>query len=103
SDISTSYLLREEAACLLGTDRNGNAGDGTSTGCQFFTSLVERTGVDEVNDDEIDNYLSYPFNQSMLETSGIDARWRYQLDTDRRGEFNFGLGWTHVLKLEEQE
>ncbi|TYT27438.1 TonB-dependent receptor plug domain-containing protein [Luteimonas viscosa] len=103
SDISTSYLLREEAACLLGTDRDGNPVDGSSTSCQFFTSLVERTGVDEVNDDEIDNYLSYPFNQSMLETSGIDARWRYQLDTDRMGEFNFGLGWTHVLELEEQE
>jgi iron complex outermembrane receptor protein len=103
SDISTSYLLREEAACLLGTDRNGNPVDSGSSSCQFFTGLVERTGVDEVNDDEIDNYLSFPFNQSMLETSGIDAKWRYQLDTDRMGDFNFGLGWTHVLKLDEQE
>ena len=103
SDISTGYLLREEAACLLGTDRSGNTVDGNSAACQFFTSLVTRTGVDQVNDDEIDSYLSYPFNQSMLRTSGVDARWRYRLDTDRLGEFNFGLGWTHVLKLEEEE
>jgi len=103
SDISTSYLMREEAACLLGTDRNGNTVDGNSSACQFFTSLVTRTGVDAINDDEIDSYLSFPFNQSMLETSGIDAKWRYQLDTDRLGNFNFGLGWTHVLKLEEEE
>ena len=103
SDISTSYLLREEAACLLGTDRGGASVDGNSAACQFFTGLVERAGVDQVNDDEIDSYLSYPFNQSMLETSGIDARWRYRLDTDRRGDFNFILGWTHVLKLKEQE
>ena len=103
SDISTSYLLREEAACLLGTDRGGNTVDGNSPSCQFFTGLVTRTGVDQVNDDEIDSYLSFPFNQSMLETSGIDARWRYQLDTDRWGDFNFGVGWTHVLKLEEEE
>ena len=103
SDISTSYLMREEAACLLGTDRNGNTVDGNSDACSFFTSLVTRTGVDAINDDEIDSYLSFPFNQSMLETSGIDAKWRYQLDTDRMGDFNFGLGWTHVLKLEEEE
>ncbi|MEJ1098651.1 MULTISPECIES: TonB-dependent receptor [unclassified Pseudoxanthomonas] len=103
NDIAPSYLLREEAACLLGTDRNGNVVDGNSSSCQFFTGLVTRLGVDQINDDEIDSYLSFPFNQSMLETSGIDARWRYQLDTDRLGQFNFGIGWTHVLKLEEQE
>ncbi len=103
SDISTSYLMREEAACLLGTDRNGNTVDRNSGPCQFFTSLVTRTGVDAINDDEIDSYLSFPFNQSVLETSGIDAKWGYQLDTDRVGNFNFGLGWTHVLKLEEEE
>ncbi|WAC63554.1 TonB-dependent receptor [Pseudoxanthomonas sp. SL93] len=103
SDIAPSYLLREEAACLLGTDRNGNVVDGNSSSCEFFTSLVTRLGVDQINDDEIDSYLSYPFNQSMLETSGIDAKWRYALDTDRLGQFNFGIGWTHVLKLEEQE
>ena len=103
SDIAPSYLLREEAACLLGTDRDGNTVDGNSSSCQFFTDLVTRLGVDQINDDEIDSYLSYPFNQSMLETSGLDARWRYRLDTDRLGQFNFGVGWTHVLKLEEQE
>jgi iron complex outermembrane recepter protein len=103
SDISTNYLMREEAACLLGTDRNGASVDGSSSSCQFFTSLVDRLGVDEINDDEIDSYLSFPFNQSMLETSGIDAKWRYKWDTDRFGDFNFGVGWTHVLKMEEEE
>lgn len=103
SDINTSYLLREEAACRLGTDRDGNPVDSGSASCQFFEGLVTRTGVDSINDDEIDSYLSYPFNQAMLKTNGIDARWRYRLDTDRMGLFNFGLSWTHVLKLEEQE
>lgn len=103
NDIATDYLFREEAACLLGTDRNGNVVDSNSSSCQFFTGLVDRLGVDQINDDEIDSYLSFPFNQAMLETSGIDARWRYRLDTDRWGDFRFGLGWTHVLKLEEQE
>ncbi|MBB3277212.1 MULTISPECIES: TonB-dependent receptor [unclassified Pseudoxanthomonas] len=102
-DINPSYLLREEAACLLGTDRDGNAVDPNSADCAFFTGLVTRTGVDEINDDEIDSYSSFPFNQSMLRTTGIDARWRYHWDTDRWGDFNFGVGWTHVLKLEDEQ
>ncbi|KAB8172437.1 TonB-dependent receptor plug domain-containing protein [Lysobacter maris] len=103
SDISTSYLMREEAACRLGTDRDGNPVDTNSAPCEFFKGLVHRVGVDPVNDDEIDVYKSFPFNQAMLKTNGIDARWRYRLDTDRMGLFNFNLSWTHVLKLEEQE
>lgn len=102
-DINTSYLLREEAACRLGTDRAGNPVNPNSSDCQFFTNLVTRLGVDEINDDEIDFYRSFPINQAMLKTSGIDARWRYRLDTDRLGQFNFGLGWTHVLKMEDQQ
>ncbi len=101
-DINTGYLFREEAACRLGTDRAGNPVDPNSSSCQFFTGLVTRLGVDEINDDEVDFYRSFPINQAMLKTSGIDARWRYRLDTDRLGQFNFGLGWTHVLKMEEQ-
>ncbi|KAF1701311.1 TonB-dependent receptor [Pseudoxanthomonas suwonensis] len=103
SDIAPAYLMREEAACLLGSDRAGAPVDPNSASCAFFTGLVDRLGVDQINDDEIDTYLSYPFNQSMLETSGVDARFRYRLDTDRLGQFNFLAGWTHVLKMEEQE
>ncbi|WP_242106894.1 TonB-dependent receptor plug domain-containing protein [Luteimonas aquatica] len=102
-DINPDYLFREEAACRLGTDRAGNPVDQNSSSCQFFTGLVKRLGVDQVNDDEVDVYRSFPINQAMLKTSGIDARWRYRLDTDRAGQFNFSLGWTHVLKMEDQQ
>jgi outer membrane receptor protein involved in Fe transport len=103
SDIDTGYLLRNEADCLLGQTRDGTPVDGSSEGCQFFTDLVTRLGVDSINDDEIDVYTSLPFNQARVQTSGIDATWRYRLDTDRMGDFAFQLGWTHVLKLEEQD
>lgn len=103
SDIATSYLLRNEADCLLGQRRDGTPVDSSSQGCQYFTSLVTRTGVDSINDDEIVEYRSVPFNQARVETSGLDATWRYEFDTDRMGEFDFELGWTHVLKLEEQD
>ena len=103
SDIDTGYLLRNEADCRLGQTRDGSPVDGSSASCQYYLGLIDRLGVDDVNDNEIDQFRSVPFNQASVETSGIDATWRYQLDTDRLGDWDFQLGWTHVLKLEEQE
>jgi iron complex outermembrane receptor protein len=103
NDISTSYLLRNEADCLLGEQRDGSPVDGNSAQCQYFTGLVQRVGTGQFTDDQIGEYRSFPINQSMTETSGIDATARYRLDTDRFGNYDFSLSWTHVLKLNEQE
>ena len=103
SDIDTGYLLRNEADCLLGQERDGTPVDQGSDSCAFFTSLVDRAGTGGINDDEIDSFESIPFNQALVETSGIDARWQYSMDTDRWGDFGFQLAWTHVLKLDSQE
>lgn len=103
NDINTGYLLRNEADCRLGQRRDGSPVNGNSTECQFFTGLITRLGVGQFTDDEIDSYRSFPINSSMTETSGIDATVRYRLDTDRLGNFDFNLSWTHVLKLEDQE
>lgn len=103
SDINTGYLLRNEADCRLGQTRDGSPVDINTAGCQYFLSLVERTGIDQVNDDEIDQFRSVPFNQAKVETSGVDATWKYRFDTDRLGRFDLDLGWTHVLKMEEQD
>ena len=105
NDITRSYLLRNEAACRLGTDRDGTPVNSSSAECQYFMSLVSRDGInpDLGQDEGINQIESVPFNQAMMETSGIDARVRYRLDTDRLGNFNFGLGWTHVLDLDFQE
>src|SRR3546814_14286314 len=84
SDIDTGYLLRNEADCRLGQTRDGSPVDINSSGCRYFLSLVERTGIDSINDDEIDQYRSVPFNQAKVETSGIDAPWKYRFDTDSR-------------------
>lgn len=97
ADINRSYLFRQEAACLLGTDRDGSPVD--TTGCGFFTGLIQR---DPDAGDEVVEIESFPINQSMLETEGVDASVRYQLDTDRLGEFGFNLGWSHTLKYEDQ-
>ena len=93
------YLFREEAACLLGTDRNGDPVDSNSTACQHYINQVAR---DPGADDEVAQFSTYPINQAMAETSGIDASVTYGLDTDRLGDFNFRLSWSHVLKNRDQ-
>lgn len=104
-DINSGYLFRKEADCRLGETRDGAAVDVNSAECQYFRGLVQRNGVDPDlgTDDEVVQFTSVPFNQAMQETSGIDATFRYRLDTDRLGNFDMGLTWTHVLKLEEQD
>ncbi|MHC9084414.1 TonB-dependent receptor plug domain-containing protein [Luteimonas sp. RIT-PG2_3] len=104
-DIAFSYLSRNEADCRLGQTRDGSPVDVNSSACQYFRSLIEREGINPAlgEDEYVLTYNSVPFNQAMQETTGIDASFKYALDTDRMGDFNFGLNWTHVLKLEDQE
>src|SRR5690606_8512425 len=91
SDIDTSYLLRNEADCLLGQTRDGSPLDINPSGCQYFPPRVERTGVVSINADVIDQYRSVPFSQAKLESSGVDATWKYWFDTDRLGRFDLDL------------
>lgn len=101
-DIS-GLLFRNEADCLLGETRDGETVDPNSATCQFYTGLVEREDTGGLGDGGVVQFESFPINQSLNRTSGIDASWRYALDTDRLGNFEFDLSWTHVLKLEYME
>ncbi|TCZ87397.1 TonB-dependent siderophore receptor [Lysobacter sp. N42] len=102
ADIGTAYLLRNEAACRLGTDRDGTSVDPNSAGCQQFRSFVTRT-VGGPNDGRIEEIRLNPINQSFNAIDGIDATVRYRLDTDRLGDFNFSLKWSHTLSQEFEE
>jgi outer membrane receptor protein involved in Fe transport len=102
-DIS-GLLFRNEADCLLGQTRDGTPVDPTSDSCVFFTGLVDRSGGGPLGGpDAVNQFESFPINQSLNRTSGLDATWRYQIDTDRYGNFGIQLAWTHVLDLEFQE
>ena len=95
----TGLLFREEAACLIGTNRDGSPVDVNSARCANFTGRVIR----DPDTGEVLQFNTYPQNQSLTKTSGIDARVTYDLDTDRMGNFMAELAWTHVLKLEAQQ
>lgn len=95
-DISSAYILQNEADCRLGTDRQGNAVDTGSAFCQFILDSVIRT-VGGPNDGRIEQVNRGPINRSYISNEGIDASLRYDMDTDRYGNFSYQLSWSHVL------
>lgn len=101
-DLSSSYILRNEADCRLGMDRDGNPVDGNSEFCQFIIGSVIRTptGPDE---GEIEEVRRGPINRALQSTSGIDANLRYRLETEREGAFFFELAYSHTLESEFRE
>ncbi len=102
SDIGTDYLLRNEAACRLGTDIDGSPVDVNSSACQFFINQVTRIQGGP-NDGQIDEIALLPVNQAFNGITGIDASLDYRFDTDRYGDFRLNLHWSHTLTQEFQE
>ena len=102
SDIASSEIFRNEADCLLGQDRDGNPVDPNSETCLFWQSLVDRDTT-QFGDDKVTQFESFPINQSLTHTKGIDATFSYKMETDRWGDFDMSLGWTHVLEHEFQQ
>lgn len=94
----TGRLYRDEAACRLGTNRDGSPVDATSERCVEVLGRVMRD-----SNGDIVEIATYPQNQAMTKTSGIDASADYRLTTDRMGKFGAKVAWTHVLKLDVQQ
>lgn len=100
SQLTASYILQNEAACRLGTDRNGNPFPNAidSAFCQNILGLVNRTSAPGTAlDGRIDNINAGYINTALQETSGIDAVLNYRLDTDRMGSFGLQLNYSLML------
>ena len=101
TQLSSAYLLENEANCRLGVYRDGTAfpNDINSSFCQNITSLITRqTGEPgSSTENRIDRINSAYINAALTDTSGIDATWKYRLTTDRMGVFRFDLGYSLSL------
>lgn len=98
--ISSETLLEENANCLLGTDRNGAPVDPGSAACAFYLESVRRP-VSALNPQgRVTLFETFPINQSLIRTKGIDANLRVQVPTDRWGTFGLQAGWSHVLAMD---
>lgn len=95
--LTAATLLANEANCRIGTYANGtpfeHAAD--SVYCQNVYNLVQRVGGTETG--AIQRINSAYINAALSDTSGIDATYKYRLDTDRMGAFKLDLGYSLVL------
>ena len=101
TQLSSAYLLENEANCRLGVKRDGSAfeHEANSAYCQNITSLITRTVGEpgSSTQNRISRINSAYINAALTDTSGIDASWKYSLTTDRIGKFNFDVGYSLML------
>jgi iron complex outermembrane receptor protein len=101
-DISSSYILENEANCRIGSDLQGNSYDINSQFCQFVIGSVIRT-VGGPDDGRVEQVNRGPINRSILTNEGVDATINWSLNTDSAGLWNFQLTWSHILDQEFAE
>lgn len=95
--LAASTLLADEANCRIGTYANGNQFEYASNSvyCQNVYNLIQRAGG--TTDGPIQRINSAYINAALTDTSGIDATYKYRLDTDRMGTFRLDLGYSIML------
>jgi outer membrane receptor protein involved in Fe transport len=102
--LSSTYVLENEANCRLGVDTQGRPFDINSAFCQNIVNLVTRqVAPGTALDGRVDRINSAYINRATSDTSGIDARFRYRYDTDRWGSFRTDLSYSLLLTDKFQE
>ena len=97
---SLSSILEKEAGCRLGTDSSGRPypQDINSEFCQNVLAAVSRQeAVIPSLNGRLLSVATSPYNTADVETSGIDATFKYLLDTDRLGNFGFDVAYSIML------
>ena len=100
SQVSSTYILQNEANCRLGIYPDGSPfpNAASSPFCQNLLSLVTRQNAPGTAlDQRIERINSAYINTALTDTSGIDAAFDYRLDTDRFGDFRFNVAYSLTL------
>lgn len=107
TQLSNATILENEANCRLGVRRDGtpfpNAID--SPFCQNVLSLIQRLppSPGTALDQRVNSINSAYINSALVDTSGIDATYRYRLDTNDWGTFGLDMGYSLILTNKYQE
>ena len=103
SQFSSTTLLSQEAACRIGTYADGSAPPSAAF-CDNLYQLITRIDApgtpDNLRVQRINN--SY-INTALQDTTGVDATYRYRLDTDRMGRFTFDVAYSLLLSNEYKQ
>ncbi len=99
---SGTSILNAEFGCLSGTGTypNGSAFP-FAPGSAFCAETLARISRDP-NTNAITEIRSGPINLAFQGVKGIDATVAYRLNTDRFGNFNTSLAWSHTLESTQQ-
>ncbi|MBD9468289.1 TonB-dependent receptor [Pseudoxanthomonas sp. PXM01] len=103
--LDAAYIMQNEANCRLGVNRDGSPFDYAigSPFCQNILGLITRTSAPGTAlDQQVARLNTAYINQASQEVSGIDATFKYRLDTDRAGDFSFDLGYSLRLTDKSQ-
>lgn len=97
--LSGDFILRAEAACRLGSwSESSNPQPLTPEFCANITSFVTRMSAPGTDlDQRIERINTAYINAALTDTSGIDATWRYRINTDRFGTFMIDTGYSLLL------
>ncbi|MDV3515005.1 TonB-dependent receptor domain-containing protein [Stenotrophomonas sp. C1657] len=98
AQLSNDYLLRADAACRLGSTSDPSRPMPSASLCSQLSTLINRVDQPGAPDNgRISRINNAYINTALQDTSGIDASYKYNLDTDRWGRFNFDLGYSLTL------
>ncbi len=98
AQLSNDYLLRSDAACRLGSTSDPSRPMPSAALCSQLSTLITRVNQPDAPDNgRISRINNAYINTALQDTSGIDASYKYNLDTDRWGRFNFDLGYSLTL------
>lgn len=103
TQFSNDYLLSTEAACRLGTYSDGSPAP-SQVVCDNVTSLITREDSPGTpTDQRVQRINGAYINSALIDTSGLDATYRWRYDTDRAGTFTTDLAYTLVLTNKYQQ
>ena len=100
SQLSSTFLLTNEANCRLGTFPDGTpfnqAAD--SAFCQNVVGLITRQSAPGTTlDGTVQRINTAYINTANIETSGVDSTVRFSVPTDSLGTFGVNVAYTIVL------
>jgi len=100
SQLSSSFLLTNEANCRLGTFPDGSPFNQApdSAFCQNVVGLITRQSAPGTTlDGAVQRINTAYINTANIETSGVDSTVRFSVPTDSLGTFGVNVAYTIVL------
>lgn len=104
AQLGNDYLLQTEAACRLGGHEDPSRPMPSQAVCDSVLELVTRTDAPGTTlDQRVERVNSAYVNTALKDISGVDANFRYRLDTDRVGTFFLDAHYSLNLTNKYQE